>query len=143
MIAQTDKYNFSFPIQIRWNDLDALGHVNNAVFVTYFEIARGFYMLHSCSWWDWKKDMFLIANITVDFHKELLLTSKDVKVFVKTSTIGTKSFVLDYIIVSESENQEVIHATGSTTQVMFDMEKRATINIPDLLRDNLLSFDTK
>src|SRR5690606_1144608 len=138
---ELDQFNFSLPIQVRWNDLDALGHVNNAVFVTYFEIARGRFMLEACPGWDWSKDMFLIANVHVDFRRELLLTADEPKVMVKTSKIGTKSFVLEYAIVSNPGEELVIYATGTTTQVMFDMKSRQTVEVPEWVRASLMAFD--
>ncbi|MAX80140.1 MAG: thioesterase [Crocinitomicaceae bacterium] len=138
---ELDNFNFSHPIQMRWNDLDALGHVNNGIFVTYFEIARGVYMIKSCPNWDWTKDMFLIGNVNVDFRKELLLTAEDPRVHVRTAKIGTKSFVLEYAVTSKKGDQTIIHASGTTTQIMFDMKSRTTIEIPDWVRTSLSAFD--
>lgn len=138
---ELDQFNFSLPIQVRWNDLDALGHVNNAVFVTYFEIARGRFMLEACPGWDWSRDMFLVANVHVDFRRELLLTADEPRVMVKTSKIGTKSFVLEYAIVSNPGEELVIYATGTTTQVMFDMKSRQTVEVPEWVRASLMAFD--
>jgi len=138
---ELDQFNFSLPIQVRWNDLDALGHVNNAVFVTYFEIARGRFMLEACPGWDWSKDMFLVAHVNVDFRRELLLTADEPRVMVKTSKIGTKSFVLEYAIVSNPGEELVIYATGTTTQVMFDMKSRQTVEVPEWVRASLMAFD--
>ena len=136
-----EDYNFSLPIQIRWNDLDALGHVNNAIYVTYFEVARGFFMLEACPGWDWKKDMFLIASVNVSYKKELLLTSPNVKVHIKTSHLGGKSFELSYAITSQKGDDYTIHAEGKTTQVMFDLKERKSMNIPDWVRTALASYD--
>lgn len=136
-----ENFKFSIPLQIRWSDLDPLGHVNNAVYVTYFEIVRGHFMLHACPGWDWQKDMFLIGNVTVNFLKELKLTPDATAVHVRTSKIGNKSFVLEYAITSTKGEQVVIHATGHTTQIMFDMKTRATIEIPDWVRQSLAAFD--
>ncbi len=129
------------PIQIRWNDLDALGHVNNAIFITYFEIARGYFMLKACEQWDWKKDMFLIGNVNADFQKELLLTSEDPRVHVRTQKMGTKSFVLEYLITSKKGDEMVIHSSGTTTQIMFDTKTKSTIEIPSWVRSSLTAFD--
>lgn len=137
----TKDFNFSCPIQLRWNDLDALGHVNSAVYISYFEIARGRFMLASCPTWDWMKDMFIIANIQIDYHKELFLTSEDVQVHVKTSKIGTKSFVLTYALTSQKDGATIVHAVGTTTQVMFDTKTRAKIEIAPELRSALMEFD--
>jgi acyl-CoA thioester hydrolase len=136
-----EPFNFSLPLQIRWSDLDPLGHVNNAVYVTYFEIVRGHFMLHACPGWDWQKDMFLIGNVTVNFLKELKLTPDITTVHVRTSKIGNKSFVLDYAITSQKGEERLVHATGHTTQIMFDMKTRATIEIPDWVREALAAFD--
>lgn len=138
---ELEKFNFSHPIQMRWNDLDALGHVNNALYVTYFEIGRGHFMLTACPEWNWQKDMFLIANVHVDFQKEMLLTAQDPCVNIRTSKLGGKSFVLEYAITSRKGEQTIVHATGSTTQIMFDMKTRSTIEIPDWVRESLSGFD--
>lgn len=134
-------FNFSHPIQMRWTDLDPLGHVNNGIYVTYFEIARGQFMLKACPKWDWRKDMFLIANVNVDFRKELLLTAIDPKVNVRTGQLGSKSFVLEYEITSLVGDQRIVHATGTTTQIMFDTQTKTTIEIPDWVRTSLSEFD--
>lgn len=138
---ELENYNFSLPIQMRWNDLDPLGHVNNALFITYFEVARGHFMMKACPDWNWQKDMFLIANVNVDFKKELLLTAIEPKVHMRTIAIGTKSFVLEYAITSKKDDKIILHATGTTTQIMFDMKTRTTIEIQDWLRKSLSGFD--
>jgi acyl-CoA thioester hydrolase len=134
-------FKFKLPLQLRWADLDALGHVNNAIFITYFEVARGHYMLQACPGWDWHKHMFLIGNVEAHFKKELLLTALNPLVYMRTAKIGTKSFVLEYAVVSEKDGETVIHATGSTTQIMFDMKTRTTIEVADWVRENLDIFE--
>lgn len=141
MEIDTTQFNFSYPIQMRWSDMDPLGHANNGIYVTYFEIARGRFMIAACPEWNWTKDMFLIGSVHVDFHKELLLTAQETKVHIKTSKIGNKSFVLDYIVTSIKDGETIVHASGQTTQIMFDMKNRTTIEIPDWVRNSLSSFD--
>lgn len=137
-----DDFKFEQEIQIRWNDLDPLGHVNNAVYVTYFEIARGMYMLNASVKWDWKKNMFLIGNVNVNFIKELTMFDIAPAVLLRTKKIGNKSFVLEYVIVSNNLNgEQQIHATGTTTQIMFDMISKKTIEVQDWLKENLVSYE--
>ncbi len=137
-----NQFKFSLPIQLRWNDQDALGHVNNAVYLSYFEIARGHYMPTACPGWNWLKDMFLIGNISINFQKELKLLAKNPKVHIRTTKIGNKSFELEYLVTSEKNGETIIHATGTSTQVMFDMQTRTTIEVSDHLREQLTSYDT-
>lgn len=134
-------FNFQHPIQVRWNDMDALGHVNNAVYVSYFEIARGAFINKAIPQWDWTRNIFLIANVNVDYHKELLLTAENPKVYVRTSKIGGKSFTLEFVLTSEESGHEIIHASGSSVQIMFDPQIRQTTQIPDWIRESFTSFD--
>jgi len=136
-----NSFKFKLPIQIRWKDLDALGHVNNAVFITYFEIARGHYMLEACPGWDWHKHMFLIGNVEASFKKELTLSANSPKVLMRTSRLGTKSFVLDYVLTSEKKGGTIIHAIGKTTQIMFDLKTRKTVEAQDWVRSALSSYE--
>ena len=85
--------------------------------------------------------MFLVANVNVDFRKELLLTADDPRIMVRTSKIGTKSFVLEYAIVSKNGDDVAVYATGTTTQVMFDMKTRHTMEVPQWVRKSLTAFD--
>lgn len=135
-------FKYKHPIQMRWNDLDALGHVNNAIFITYFEVARGSYMLKACPGWDWTKHMFLIGNVEASFHKELLLTAQKAEVWMRTAKIGTKSFQLEYVVVSEKNGEKVVHASGTTTQIMFDMKTRSTIAIEPWIKEALENFES-
>jgi acyl-CoA thioester hydrolase len=142
-MTDLSSYPFNHPIQIRWKDLDALGHVNNAVFITYFELARGHFMPTVCPGWDWHKHMFLIANVQVDFKKEVRLTTPNTKVYMRPTKIGSKSFVLEYVLMSEHDGEQSIHAIGSTVQVMFDMKSRKTIPVADWVKQALLALNDK
>jgi acyl-CoA thioester hydrolase len=115
--------------------------VNNAVFITYFELARGHYMPTACPGWDWHKHMFLIGNVNVDFRKEVRLTTSNPRVLMRTKQIGGKSFVLEYALTSERNGDTIIHATGTTTQIMFDMNERKTIAVADWVRESLIDYD--
>lgn len=139
-----DINNFTFEqeLQVRWSDLDPLGHVNNAVYITYFEVARGMYMMNASPQWNWQVDMFLIGNVNVNFLKELTLFDIQPRVVMRTKRIGTKSFVLEYAVLSNTLNGETqIHATGETTQIMFDMKNKNTIEIKDWLKTHLVSYE--
>ena len=140
-MTELKDFKFKHPIQMRWNDLDALGHVNNALFVTYFEVARGHYMLKASPGWDWLKNMFLIGNVEVNFHKELLLTAEKAEVMMRTAKIGKKSFQLEYAVVSQKNGETVLHATGTTTQIMFDTKTRTTIEIEPWIKEALEAFE--
>ncbi|MFT4969853.1 MAG: acyl-CoA thioester hydrolase, partial [Chitinophagales bacterium] len=103
--------------------------------------ARGRYMLEACPGWDWRKQMFLIGNVNASFQKELLLDASNPQVWMRTSKVGNKSFELSYAIVSEGKDGDIIHATGNTTQIMFDMRSKQTILIPDWIKEALSAYE--
>ena len=84
-----------------FSDLDALGHVNHAVFVTYLEQAR----FH---WWagifstgrPFEEEGFLVARVEMDYRKPILLGDA-VRVGLRARKIGTSSFTLAYRVVRE------------------------------------------
>jgi acyl-CoA thioester hydrolase len=85
-------------IEIRWRDLDALRHVNNAVYATYLEEARDEWMERalggSGDLWD-----YVLVRVAIDFRREL--TQEDDAVLVRTrlTRIGTSSLTLREEIV--------------------------------------------
>jgi acyl-CoA thioester hydrolase len=80
-------------IEIRWRDLDALRHVNNAVYATYLEEARDEWITRALGGagdlWD-----YVLVRVAIDFRREL--TQEDDAVVVRTSLarVGTSSLTL-------------------------------------------------
>jgi acyl-CoA thioester hydrolase len=75
-------------IPIRWRDVDAYGHVNNAVFLTYLEEARDRLVesLFGDRGWD-----FVIARVAIDFRSELRQRDREVVVRSDVTGFGTSS----------------------------------------------------
>lgn len=125
---KVDGFHYKTLIPLRFADIDALGHVNNAIYLTYFEIAR------SCYWkevieWDWDLAGIIIRRSIVDYLKPIILTD-EIYTYVKTSRIGTSSFDLDYIIVKIVDGKEEICTTGQTLCVTFDYKTNRSVPIP-------------
>lgn len=135
-----DDFKFAYPLQIRWNDFDPLGHVNNMYYFEYFQLARGEYMPTASPTWNWMKDMFVIAHIECDYYKELKMNIKEPKVKMRTAKLSNKSLTMEYIITSMGKDGEIVHAKGSSVAVMIEMGK-GSIAIPDWLRSELTSYE--
>ena len=124
-------------IQIRFADCDMLGHVNNAKFATYMEIAR----VQMVEDWietakDWSETGILLASITINFLSPILLNDK-LRIDYCVSSIGNKSFKMDYDFVVDSPEGDVIKASGSTILVYFHYQKKVTIPVPDEWRQKI------
>ena len=105
-------------VRIRWRDLDAYGHVNNAVYLTYLEEVRD----------AWAKQVlgpefdFVIVRIAIDYRSELSFYDEEVVVRctgtgVGTSSIGTREEIAkrDGELAAESESVIVAHDADSRT----------------------------
>lgn len=122
--------------------MDALGHINNVPYFEFFQDGRAYYMPAVSKKWDWNKYMFVIAHIECNYYKEMLLTAKNPILKIRTLSLGNKSFDLEYMVVSEGKNgEEILHAKGKSTQVMFDMINKKSISLPDWLRDDIMAFE--
>jgi len=80
-------------IEIRWRDLDAYRHVNNAVYATYLEECRDEWMEVALGdagdLWD-----FVLARVAIDFREELTQEDDAVVVSARLSRIGRSSLTL-------------------------------------------------
>jgi acyl-CoA thioester hydrolase len=86
-------------IEIRWRDLDAYRHVNNAVYATYLEEGRDEWMVHALGDagdpWD-----YVLARVAIDFRRELTQDDDAVLVRIRLTRIGTSSLTLHEEIVT-------------------------------------------
>lgn len=133
-------FRFKREVDIRWSDMDEMRHVNNAVYLTYFEQARVYYFHESCQW-DWKMDGAILANAHVEYLRPVVFPNPTF-IYVRTSKMGSKSFELQYMITSFVDGKEELTTTGFTTMVMFDYKTNKTTLIPDYLRERIVNFET-
>src|SRR5580704_8955728 len=134
------KFKFKMKLDIRWSDMDEMRHVNNAVYLTYFEQARVYYFHESCQW-DWNKIGAILANAHVDYIKPVVFPNPTY-VYVRTSKLGNKSFEIQYLITSEVNGKEEITTTGYTVMVMFDYKTNASVPMPDYLKERIRNYET-
>lgn len=127
-----NKSDFIYPVSVRFNDIDVFGHVNNAIYLSYFEEARMqlfnevLGLKH-----DWIKQGLILAKALLEYKSPLRL-NETAFIKVHCSHVGNTSFTLFYTIYN-SENQK-IYCTGETTIVMFDYSINKSIPVIDAIR---------
>lgn len=139
MIKELEPFKFSTEIPLRWKDIDQFGHVNNANYLTLFEVARFYYCLE-VNQWNWNKDKFIIASAHVDYLRPLFFPA-NAKIYLRIDDIGTKSFNFHYAITYLKNDVEKLAATGHTTQVMYDLDQQKTIPIPSHLLEQWKGYE--
>ena len=124
--------SFQHSIKTRWKDLDAFGHVNNAVFLSYAEDAR---ILFFKRWnINYKERSLIVASAKVDYIKQLNHPS-EIIIGQKVSRIGTKSFDILSAIFDKNNHLEPYCVT-TITSVCFDFINNKTIEVyEDIKKD--------
>lgn len=125
---------FSIEAQVRFRDLDAMRHVNNAVFFSYMELARTQYYMATMHLDGLEDIEFILAHASCDFKAPIEWGDTPV-VSVWPVRIGTSSFELAYEL--RSKKHGTLFAVGTSVQVAYDYAARKSKPIPAPLRKAL------
>jgi acyl-CoA thioester hydrolase len=123
---------------VRWDDIDALGHVNNAKYLTYAQEARfhwSFYQFYERNETPYLIDM-VVARAEVDFVLPIYEGGIFVDVYIWVESAGNSSFVLNYEISSKG----VVHARLKSVQVAISMETKKSRPLTDSEREFLKEY---
>lgn len=127
----------TFPVKIRFNDLDGYNHVNNAVYLTYFEEARINYLGNKMGIdWNWDEAGILLARVEIDYISPVVFTD-DVQISLWVSRIGSKSFDLEYRIEKRAGDAWQAVTNGKSVQVCYNFKLGQSIAIPENWEKNL------
>jgi acyl-CoA thioester hydrolase len=118
--------------RVRFRDLDAMGHVNNAVFLTYIESARVAFLQQLGAAATPQDMSIIVARIEIDFRAPVGF-GEEVEIAVRASRFGGKSFDLDY----ELRVGGTVVAEAKSVLVAYDYDKGEAIEIPDDWREKL------
>jgi acyl-CoA thioester hydrolase len=114
---------------VRFRDLDAMGHVNNAVYLTYLEQARftfldGLGLVEALD-----RPPMILARVELDYRAQIE-PGEEVEIGVRTSRVGTKNFELEYRC--EASGRHV--ADARTVLVAYDYERQEPVPVSEAWR---------
>ena len=118
--------------RVRFRDLDAMGHVNNALFLTYIESARVAFLQDLGAAPTLEDMSIIVARIEIDFRAPVGF-GEDVDISVRASRFGGKSFDLDY----ELRVGGAVVAEAKSVLVAYDYGTGQAIELPDEWREKL------
>ncbi len=128
-------------LKVRFSDLDAMGHVNNATYLSYLEEARIEYFGCSVGFPGSSLDFgAVVARIDISYLRPIELGDK-VNIFSKMYEMGEKSFDLRHVIQAERNGELFVAALASTKLVAYDYRKKESLQIPDSTREKIENFE--
>jgi len=113
---------------VRWDDIDAFGHVNNAKYLTYIQEARFL--------WSPIIEM-VVARAEVDFIDPIYEGGRFYDINLWVEAIGNSSFTMGYEVVGDNG---VVHAKVKTVQVAVSMETKKSRPLTDAEREFLNKY---
>ena len=123
---------FEHQVSVRWRDTDALGHVNNAVYLTYLEEARDAFYLHALG-----DPIYVVVHLEIDFRAEVRHDNRIVHVEIGVEQVGTTSLTTRETL--RTADGEVV-ADAHVITVRWDQGARGAVPFTDEQRARLGEF---
>lgn len=134
--APEGEFRYEHPIEVRWADTDAFGHINNAVYLTYFEAARaGYYEKVAGTPFGTGENAaehtFVIAEARVVYRAPAFFGER-LHVGCRFAWASRSSFGIEYRVRTEESpiGAARVVADGETTAVMFDLARNRVMRVP-------------
>jgi acyl-CoA thioester hydrolase len=125
---------FEHQVSVRWRDTDALGHVNNAVYLTYLEEGRDAFYLRALG-----DPSYVVVRLEIDFRAEVRYADRTVRVEITVERLGTTSLTThETLRTADGE----LAAEARVITVRWDQESRTAVPFSNEQRARLAEFAT-
>ena len=126
------------PIQLRFNDIDQMGHVNNAVIMEFFDLGKSEY-LTAIGLPPEKGDFtVMVVHLEVDFHHQIRFRDH-IHVTTRVTRFGTKSLAVTQQVV-DSDTGEAC-ATCKTVMAGYSRVTGKSAVIPEAIKERITRYE--
>lgn len=137
--APAYEYKHRTPVQIRFNDIDVLGHLNNSIYMQFMDLGKAAYFSGMLpEGFNWDNVGLVIANINIDFLAPSYLED-NLEVLTAVESISRKSLVLDQRVINSSTGQ--VKSAAKVTMVCVNPKTHRTEEISQEWRDRISAFE--
>ena len=126
------------PLQIRFNDVDKFGHVNNTVYFQFYDTAKTDYIATVCNGVDWERMAIVVVKIEAEFLAQIK-GNDHIAGRTRIIKIGNKSFHLEQDVIDT--NTQEVKSRCLSVMVLYDLEHQQTIPLPDEWRKAISDFE--
>jgi acyl-CoA thioester hydrolase len=134
------EFHFFHAVEVRYGDLDAQRHVNNAKYLTYMEQARLEYM-HQLGLWEGESFDTLgmiVAEIQISY-KAPIHFGQPVRVGVRVGRLGNKSMLMEYRLENALDGS--LFAEATSVQVAYDYQAGGSMAVPEIWRKKIAAYE--
>ena len=121
---------FELPVKVRWRDVDALGHVNHAIFLTYLEEGRDAFYIQALG----SDPSYVVVRLELDLRAEVRYEDQRVTVRIAADHLGTTSLTTRETVVTPSGE---VAAEARVVTVNWDAGNRKPLPFTEAERARL------
>ncbi len=131
-------YRFVRPVDLRFRDIDAVGHVNNVVYLTYMETARILWWIEVTGHRDFRNFGMILARTEIDYRVPASWGDR-MEVGVRCASMRRSSFVLEFRVAEPDGGR--VFADARKVLVHYDYDAGRSVPLPPGLREKLKAQD--
>jgi acyl-CoA thioester hydrolase len=138
---QEKNFKHKIKINVRFSDLDAMRHVNNAAYLSYLEEARISYFNDVLN--RPKNSLnfgVVIARIEIDYLQPIML-GDELEIMTRVCKLGNKSSDVEHLIIIIRGEARIHAASALTKLVSFDYQSQRSILIPENVKEKIIAFE--
>jgi acyl-CoA thioester hydrolase len=126
------------PIQVRFSDVDIMGHVSNTVYQNYYDSGKVNYFDQVMPDMDFVNIGVVGASVKIDYWKPIFMKTR-ILVETRVAILGHKSITMEHYLVNEQTNE--VLSTCTAVLVCYCIKKLESIPIPEHWRTSILAYD--
>jgi acyl-CoA thioester hydrolase len=134
----TDEFRHRTRVEVRFRDIDAFGHVNNAVVSSYVELARVRYLVDVLRVEPIGVMPLILAHIAIDYRAPIFFADT-VEIGSRVDWLGTSSIGMSHALTAVADGRRL--ADSSSVLVTYDYEQGTPMPVPDRWRQTLTSYE--
>ena len=131
-------FHHVLPLQIRFNDVDKFGHVNNTIYFQFYDTAKTDYFASVCESVDWERVAIIVAKIEAEFIAQIKADNR-IAARTRVIKIGHKSFHLEQELF-DIETQEV-KSRCLSVMILYNLVQQQTMPFPEDWRRAINNYD--
>lgn len=131
-------FHHVMPLQIRFNDVDKFGHVNNTIYFQFYDTTKTDYFASVCKGVNWEKIAIVVVKIEAEFLAQIKGNSH-IAGRTRVVKIGNKSFHLEQDVIDIDTNE--IKSKCLSVMVLYDLQQQQTIPFPYEWRRDIIAYE--
>jgi acyl-CoA thioester hydrolase len=132
------RFKSTIPVQVRFSDVDMMGHVSNTQYQNYYDFGKVDYFDKVLPDMDYKALGVVGASIKIDYLKPIYMKTR-LLVETRVSVLGHKSITMEHCLVEEHTKE--LLSTCTAVLVCYCVAEKKSIPIPQHWRENILAYD--